>query len=212
MASHEAHAGHVSDAVARARSLHSVEEAASLYGKWASTYDADVFGAMGFTGSARIADLLASVLPDPAEQVLDLGCGTGAVGVRLAELGVTTIDGVDLSPEMLAVAESTQAYRQLVVGDLNALQNGLNAPYAASVSAGTFTTGHVGPDAVPRLMELLHPGGLIAWVIAASVWPSFEAVFATDGLDVLHQAIEPIRRNGPPEAVMLVARRAGRAA
>jgi len=202
----------VSDSVARARALSSVEDAEALYRDWAATYDADVFGAMGFTGSARIADLLASVLPEPAEPVLDLGCGTGAVGVRLAELGVTTIDGVDLSPEMLAVAESTHAYRHLVVGDLNALPNGLHAPYAASVSAGTFTTGHVGPDAVPRLLELFRPGAVIAWVIAASVWPSFEVVLAAHGLDVLHRTVEPIRRDGPPEAVMLVARLAGRAA
>lgn len=198
---------HVSDTVARARSLSSVEEAATLYGEWASTYDRDVFGAMGFTGSSRIAELLAGMLPDPHVPVVDVGCGTGAVGSRLAQLGVTTIDGIDLSPEMLAVAESTGAYRHLVVGDLNALPHRLDAPYAASVSAGTFTTGHVGPGAVPGLIELLRPDGVVAWVIAADVWPEFEPALATRGLAVLHQATEPIRRDGPPEAVMFVARR-----
>jgi predicted TPR repeat methyltransferase len=197
---------HVSDTVARARSLSSVEAAARLYGQWASTYDDDVFGKLGFTGSARIAELLADVLPDPDEPVIDLGCGTGAVGLRLAQLGVTTIDGVDLSPEMITVAARTGAYRRLTVGDLNVLPKGLNATYAASVSAGTFTSGHVGPGAVARLMELLRPEGLVAWVIAAGMWPRFEPVLATNGLDVLHQAIEPIRRGGPPEAVMFVAR------
>jgi predicted TPR repeat methyltransferase len=197
---------HVSDPVARARSLSSVEEAAELYGEWASTYDDDVFGELGFIGSARIAELLASVLPDPDQPVIDLGCGTGAVGRRLAQLGVTTIDGVDLSPEMITVAARTGIYRRLTVGDLNLLPKGLNATYAASVSAGTFTTGHVGPGAVARLMELLRPEGLVAWVIAAGVWPRFEPVLATNRLDVLHQAIEPIRRDAPPEAVMFVAR------
>jgi predicted TPR repeat methyltransferase len=197
---------HVSDPIARARALFSVDETVKLYGEWASTYDDDVFGKLGFTGSARIADLLASVLPDPDQPIIDLGCGTGAVGRRLAQLGVTRVDGVDLSPEMLAVAARSGAYRSLTVGDLNALPKGLNRTYAASVSAGTFTTGHVGLGAVPRLMELLRPGGLVAWVIAAGVWPRFAPVLATNSLEVLHQAIEPIRRDGPPEAMMFVAR------
>ena len=197
---------HRSDPIARARSLSSVDEAVKLYGEWASTYDDDVFGELGFTGSARIADLLASVLPDPDQPVVDLGCGTGAVGRRLAELGATTIDGIDLSPEMIAIAARTGAYRSLTVGDLHALPKEFNAMYAASVSAGTFTTGHVGLGAVPGLLQLLRPGGVVAWVIAAGVWPQFEPVLATSSLEVLHQAIEPIRRDAPPEAVMFVAR------
>ena len=197
---------HVSGSVARARALSSVEDAAALYREWAATYDADVFDAMGFTGSARIADLLAGVLDDVTDPVLDLGCGTGAVGVRLAELGFTTIDGVDLSPEMLAVGASTHAYRHVVVADLNALTDRLNAPYAAAVSAGTFTAGHVGPNAVPRLIDLVRPEGFIAWVIGVSVWARFEPVLATDRLEILSEAVEPIRRDGGPEAVMFVAR------
>ncbi len=197
---------HGSDPVARARALSSVEEAAELYGGWAATYDRDIFGQLGFTGSARIAELLADVLADPRRPVIDLGCGTGAVGRRLAELGITTVDGVDLSPEMIAVAASTGAYRHLSIADLNALHTLPDAPYAASVSAGTFTAGHVGPDAAARLTELLGRGALVAWVIGAAVWPSFEPVLTTDAFEVLHRALEPIRRDGPPEAVMFVAR------
>jgi predicted TPR repeat methyltransferase len=209
MSSSDADPPPVSPSVARARSLSSVQEAATLYGEWASTYDADVFADLGFTGSARIADLLAGVLPDPNQPVVDLGCGTGAVGRRLVELGVTTVDGVDLSPEMLAVAESTGAYRRLTASDLNDLPTDLNARYAASISAGTFTTGHVGPEAVPGLMRLLRPGGFVAWVIASTTWPRFEPMLATNAFDVLHQETEPIRRHGPREAVMFVARVAG---
>lgn len=201
---------HISDPVARARSLSSVEEAAQFYGAWASTYDDDVFEELGFTGSARIAELLAAAMSDRAQPVIDLGCGTGAVGRRLAQLGVTTVDGVDLSPEMLTYAERAGAYRRLTVGDLNAVPGDLDGAYAASVSAGTFTSGHVGPDAVPRLMALLRPEGIVAWVIATGLWPQFESVLMTNSLDVLHQAPEPIRRGGPPEAVMFVARLSAR--
>ena len=101
------------DRIARARSITSADEAAAVYRDWAASYDEDVFDRLGFIGSARIAELLVAHLPDRSASVLDLGCGTGAVGVRLAELGVTTIDGVDLSPEMLTIAARTGAYRTL---------------------------------------------------------------------------------------------------
>ena len=198
------------DLVRRARSISSVEHAAGLYAAWAPTYDADVFGKLGFTGSARIAELLVSVLPDPTLPVIDLGCGTGAVGRRLAQLGVAVVDGVDLSPEMLAVASASGAYRRLTVADLHVPDDQLYGSYAASVSAGTFTTGHVGPEVVPWLLDLLRPDGIVAWVIATAVWPQFEQVLAARKLALLHQAVEPIRRDGPPEAVMFVARMIGK--
>ena len=69
--------------VARARAARSAGETVAAYREWAARYDDDVFGALGFTGSARIADLLASHLDERDGAVLDLGCGTGAVGVRL---------------------------------------------------------------------------------------------------------------------------------
>ena len=50
----------VSDPVARARSLSSVQEAAALYAEWASTYDDDVFGELGLlSGAPRSASVIA---------------------------------------------------------------------------------------------------------------------------------------------------------
>ncbi len=49
----------------------------------------------------RVYDRVAELVCGP--NVLDLGCGTGNMMVRLARLGLCVV-GVDLSPEMLAVA------------------------------------------------------------------------------------------------------------
>jgi SAM-dependent methyltransferase len=194
------------DPVRRARSISSVDEAVALYRDWASTYDDDVFGTHGFTGSGRIAELLAEALVDRSRPVVDLGCGTGAVGRRLAELGVSTVDGIDVSPEMLAVAAKTGAYRNLSVADLTKPGEPAFRGYAGSVSAGTFTSGHVGASVVPELLRMLGDGAVVAWVIGSSMWPEFERALGAAPLDVLRQRLEPIRRDGSPEAVMYVAR------
>ena len=52
-----------------------------------------------------------------AASVIDLGCGTGLVGVALAGPG-TDIVGVDLSPRMLEIAAGRGAYARLEQGEL----------------------------------------------------------------------------------------------
>lgn len=194
------------DPVARARSLGSAHDAVTHYREWAHRYDRDVFETAGFTGSARIADLLAEHLPARETPILDLGCGTGAVAVRLRHHGFTVIDGIDISPEMLAVARTKRVYRELRVGDLTRPFVRPFPQYGASVSAGTFTTGHVGADAVRELVSVLADRAVVAWVVALALWPSFEPALHDAHLTVAHRSIEAIRRGGPAEGVMVVAR------
>ena len=187
--------------VARARAARSAGETVAAYREWASRDDDDVFRALGFTGSARIADLLASHVDERDGAILDLGCGTGAVGERLQLHGFGVIDGVDLSPEMLRVAAAKRCYRGLLEVDLERGLPFADGAYAAAVSAGTFTAGGVGPGAVAEVLRVLRPGAVVAWVIGT--WTAFEPVVS--GWDVVHLAAEPIRRDGPPEATMMVA-------
>jgi predicted TPR repeat methyltransferase len=179
------------DPIARARSL--------------GSYDLDVFETLGFTGSGRIADLLAQYVPNRSTEVIDLGCGTGAVGVRLAALGFERFDGIDLSPEMLAIARAKAVYRSLTTMDLTKPIAPTHR-YGAAVSAGTFTSGHVGPSALAEIAKLLAPSAVVAWVIASGVWPSFEPALADTGFEIVHQSLEAIRTDGQPEAVMLIGR------
>jgi magnesium-protoporphyrin O-methyltransferase len=53
--------------------------------------------------SARLEELLSDVA-DTRPSVLDLGCGTGATAIRLAERGARSITGIDLSPASIEVA------------------------------------------------------------------------------------------------------------
>ncbi|HET6210048.1 MAG TPA: class I SAM-dependent methyltransferase [Jatrophihabitans sp.] len=67
-------------------------------------------------GEARFC---AGLLPPPAT-VLDAGCGTGRVAIRLAELGCRCT-GVDLDPSMLAEARRAAPELDWLAGDLTGL-------------------------------------------------------------------------------------------
>jgi len=101
-----------------------------------------------------------------ALRVIDIGCGTGVVGVRLSELlPHAVIDGADISAEMLHFAASkVRADANPVYGELSEVDLTLPITFAQSrydilVSAGTFTHGHLGPDALIAVMSTLKSGG-----------------------------------------------------
>ena len=202
-------AEHAADLVARARSLRSPGDAVALYRVWAKTYDNDVFDTLGVVGSSRIAELLAEHHGDLDAPVLDLGCGTGVIGEHLRAHGFSALDGWDISPEMLEVAARRGSYRALREVDLTSPfhRHPDTERYAASVSAGTFTSGHVDATAVPRIGEVLAEHAVVAWVIADAMAESFRAALREIGFEIVFDELEAIRRDGPVESVMLIAHR-----
>lgn len=80
------------------------------YGEWVTTYERTVENAMDI----ELLDALTTPPWAALQRAVDLGCGTGRTGAWLQRHGVATIDGVDLTPEMLALARSKGVYRQLV--------------------------------------------------------------------------------------------------
>lgn len=68
-------------------------------------------------------------------RALDLGCGTGAMAVRLARLG-THVTVVDSSPEMLEITEG--AVREAGLGEKVTFKNGTAEELANSFAAGSF--------------------------------------------------------------------------
>jgi len=84
----------------------------TLYDDWSASYDAEV-GENGYATPGRCAEALKSFTNDLAEPVLDFGCGTGLSGLALKLAGFETIDGVDLSADMLAGARAKGVYRHL---------------------------------------------------------------------------------------------------
>jgi ubiquinone/menaquinone biosynthesis C-methylase UbiE len=84
------------------------------YSEWAATYESSVPALLDLS----ILEQIRSVEWSDFRQCLDLACGTGRTGRWLVQKGVSTIDGVDLTPEMLAQAKTKNIYRHLHDGSV----------------------------------------------------------------------------------------------
>jgi SAM-dependent methyltransferase len=84
------------------------------YAEWVRTYEQIVQDEMDLHLLDRLQTIDWSVL----RLVLDLACGTGRIGQWLKQRCAARIDGLDLTPEMLAVARSKKVYRTLHVADV----------------------------------------------------------------------------------------------
>ena len=113
-------------------------------------------------GEAR---LCASLVP-PGARVLDAGCGTGRVAIRLAALGYDCV-GVDLDASMLAEARRAAPVLPWVLADLATLDlaaAGLPLPFDLVVAAGNvvpLVAAGTEPAVLARLGAQLRPGGLL---------------------------------------------------
>jgi SAM-dependent methyltransferase len=100
-------------------------------------------------------------LVDPPARVLDAGCGTGRVAIRLAELGYDVV-GVDLDASMLLQAREEEPALDWRVGDLAMLDTG--ELFDVVLVAGN-TIPLLEPDtlesAATHLAEQLAEGGLL---------------------------------------------------
>jgi len=156
----------------RAYALDSDEKSRALYRDWAETYDDTMLQGLQYLSPQTVARLLADHLADRQAEVLDIGCGTGLLGQGLAGHGFTTIDGLDVSPEMMQVAQRRGVYRNFIVADLNQPLAIADARYGGMSCCGTFTHGHVGAACLDELFRVLRPGAPFAFTVKLEVLES----------------------------------------
>ena len=162
-----------------AYSLKSPAENRALYAKWARTYESEFVINEGYEHPKVISELFDNLTPQ-VRSVIDIGTGTGLVGHYLHQLRPKIlIDGVDISPEMLAEARKKGVYRNLYERDLTEPIKGMDAPYDALICIGIFTHGHLGPEVLANLIPIIRSGGYFVIGINAKFFKSenFEAKF-----------------------------------
>jgi SAM-dependent methyltransferase len=100
-------------------------------------------------------------LAEPPARVLDAGCGTGRVAIRLAELGYRVV-GVDLDASMLREARAEAPELDWRVGDLAELDTGelFDVVLVAGNTIPLLEPGTL-DDAARHLAAQLDEGGLL---------------------------------------------------
>ena len=135
-------------------------ETRQIYDDWAATYDAEVAG-NGYATPARCAAALAAHTADLSAPVLDFGCGTGLSGCALRDAGFTTIDGMDLSAEMLAEARKKDVYRTLTRIEADHVLT--EGAYASIAAIGVIGAGAAPISLLDRLLRALGRGGRLVF-------------------------------------------------
>ena len=147
-----------------AYSLKTPEDSINLYKTWASTYDDDFAKQNDYRSPIEIAKYFAKYSNNKDTPILDVGAGTGLIGECL-NLNSKEVDAIDISPEMLNIARIKNCYSKIIEADLTKRLLINDNHYGAIVSAGTFTHGHVGPNALDELLRVTTSGGLFVFTI-----------------------------------------------
>ena len=147
-----------------------LDELEGIYKNWASDYESDVINLAGYVGHLITSELLLNYLRNTESTVLDAGCGTGLVGEILYKNNFRNIDGVDFSQEMLNIAHQKNIYQSLKLVDLTKKLDYENNSFDAVICAGTFTCGHVGPEALREMVRITKQGGYICFTVRKQEW------------------------------------------
>ena len=160
-----------------AYAVRSPDDNRELYAQWAATYE-QFLDDYRYIYARQVAEIFAGRSSVEGEPVLDAGCGTGRLGWELSRLGISPVDGIDISPEMLAKAgtmtgpDGAPSYRRLMEADLTGSIDLGTDSYSGLVSSGAFTHGHLGPDALAELLRVVRPGSVGVVGVNAAIFES----------------------------------------
>ncbi|MEM1377209.1 MAG: methyltransferase [Pseudomonadota bacterium] len=88
----------------------------ALFDQHADDFDDILTGQLGYAVPMQLADWLQQQKAGPFPRILDLGCGTGLVGIMLMEM-CEHATGVDISEKMVEAADERAAYDELFVNE-----------------------------------------------------------------------------------------------
>jgi S-adenosylmethionine-dependent methyltransferase len=146
-------------------------------------------------------------LPPPPARILDVGCGTGGVGLRLAQQGYQ-VDLLDFSPEMLAIAAQKARQQQLdhlLTFYPHAIETWQPSIHYDGVLCHTLLEYVVDvPSTLKRLVGWLKPNGLLSVVFVNAY---AEPLTLALGKQQLHKAIQAIHQESGSADLFGVPRR-----
>ena len=153
--------------------LKTTEEVMRYYDEWGTNnkYDQDMIQ-WDYTGPKETVNTFKKYANNKEIKIYDAGCGTGLVGVELKKNGYTNFDGVDLSQKLLNLVPDG-LYKNILKADLNKPLNISDNEYDAVLCVGTFTFGHVKPQALDEFIRIIKNKGLICFTINEGIYKEY---------------------------------------
>ena len=145
--------------------LKTTDEVMKYYDEWGkeNKYDKDMED-WNYTGPKETSKIFNKYSSNKNIKIYDAGCGTGLVGVELKKYGFSNFYGADLSQKLLDLVPKG-LYQTLDKVDLNKSINKNDNSYDAVMCVGTFTFGHVKPQALDEFIRITKNKGLICFTI-----------------------------------------------
>ena len=153
--------------------LKTTEEIMKYYDEWGTNnkYDKDMIE-WDYTGPKETVNTFKKYAKNKEMKIYDAGCGTGLVGVELKKNGYANFDGVDLSQKLLDLVPNG-LYKNLSKADLNIPLNIRDNEYGSVLCVGTFTFGHVKPQALDEFIRITKNKGLICFTINEGIYEEY---------------------------------------
>ena len=153
--------------------LKTTDEVMKYYDEWGikNKYDQDMID-WNYTGPKETVATFLKYSKDKNIKILDAGCGTGLVGIELKKHNYLNIDGMDLSKKLLDLVPRGY-YQNLSQVDLNKTIKIENNTYDAIMCVGTFTFGHVKPNALDEFIRISKNKSLICFTINEGIYEEY---------------------------------------
>ena len=145
--------------------LKTTDEVMKYYDEWGDKdkYNKDMVD-WNYTGPKETSEIFNKYEKNKDILIFDAGCGTGLVGIELNKYGFKNFHGADLSQTLLDSVPNN-LYQKLTKVDLNKTIDAKDNSYDAVMCVGTFTFGHVKPNALDEFVRITKLGGLICFTI-----------------------------------------------
>jgi len=152
-----------------------------LFDSLAETYDQHMVRGLRYQLPKRVAQKILDRFPDKKLNVLDLGCGTGLLGVCLGRIDGFLI-GVDISMKMIEQAGRHNVYDRFHhVNLLDALQETPDSIYDVLTALDVFIyTGDL-TETVPNALRILVPQGELIFSCETADESGPDMVLQTNG-------------------------------
>jgi predicted TPR repeat methyltransferase len=135
-----------------------------LFDKYAHEFDRHLLRQLEYKVPDLIAQAIERAGMQHADEVIDLGCGTGLSGLAVRSLAGRMV-GVDLSPKMIEKARERNIYDELVAGDLMDVLKERQCDVDLILAADVFV--YVGElsEVFAAINSALRPGGVLAFSV-----------------------------------------------